>query len=76
MDHNNFFLTVTVREEELLWVWWPEQKSVLDSYTLPLPTVSDLVELPLIIGTQPHTTLATVWGIIFRDINPHLPRQN
>jgi hypothetical protein len=71
MDHSNLFLTVTMRDEGLLQVCWPEQKSGLGSYTFPLPAVSDLVGLSLMIGKQTHTTVAAAWGIIFRPPCPH-----
>ena len=71
MDHSNLFLTVTMRDEGLLQVCWPEQKSGLGSYTFPLPAVSDLVGLSLMMGKQTHTTVAAAWGIIFRPPCPH-----
>ena len=75
MDHSNLFLTVTMRDEGLLQVCWPEQKSGLGSYTFPLPAVSDLVGLSLMIGKQTHTTVAAAWGIIFRPPCPHTHTQ-
>ena len=71
MDHSNLFLTVTMRDEGLLQVCWPEQKSGLGSSTFPLPAVSDLVGLSLMMGKQTHTTVAAAWGIIFRPPCPH-----
>ena len=75
MDHSYLFLTVTVRDEGLLQVCWPEQKSGLGSSTFPLPAVSDLVGLSLMIGKQTHTTVAAAWGIIFRRPCPHTHTQ-
>ena len=64
-----------MRDEGLLQVCWPEQKSGLGSYTFPLPAVSDLVGLSLMIGKQTHTTVAAAWGIIFRPPCPHTHTQ-
>ena len=75
MDHNSLFLTVTMIDEGLLQVCWPEQKSGLGSSTFPLPAVSDLVGLSLMIGKQTHTTVAAAWGIIFRPPCPHTHTQ-
>ena len=75
MDHSYLFLTVTVRDEGLLQVCWPEQKSGLGSSTFPLPAVSDLVGLSLMMGKQTHTTVAAAWGIIFRPPCPHTHTQ-
>ena len=75
MDHSNLFLTVTMRDEGLLQVCWPEQKSGLGSSTFPLPAVSDLVGLSLMMGKQTYTTMAAAWGIIFRPPCPHTHTQ-
>ena len=71
MDHSNLFLTVTMRDEGLLQVCWPEQKSGLGSSTFPLPAVSDLVGLSLMMGKQTHTTVVAGCGIIFRPPFSH-----
>ena len=71
MDHNSLFLTVTMRDEGLLQVCWPEQKSGLGSSTFPLPAVSDLVGLSLMMAKQTHTTVAAGCGIIFRPPFSH-----
>ena len=75
MDHNSLFLTVTMIDEGLLQVCWPEQKSGLGSSTFPLPAVSDLVGLSLMMAKQTHTTVAAGCGIIFRPPCPHTHTQ-